>query len=146
MNNFTRAELNDLSLGILLRAVPLMNIKDGYGMSRQKLALSVFVQQEKYPEAVATMRERLAEIAVRHEGGIRLEVTPGVFIDPAKPRGEKRTRSKKHGAVVQVHAICKRMDGKPAKEIIAECLAHGINKNTAKTQYYAYLKSKVKAN
>jgi hypothetical protein len=43
--------------------------------------------------------------------------------------------------VARVHKICEANSDKSRKEIIALCLTDGINKNTAGTQYYHWLKS-----
>lgn len=39
------------------------------------------------------------------------------------------------GPVAKVHHLCDELAGKPRKEVIATCVAKGINPHTARTQY-----------
>lgn len=55
-------------------------------------------------------------------------------------RSETRERSSVESPVQLVHRICNEMKGKPRDEIIARCIELGVNKSTAKTQFYAWRK------
>jgi hypothetical protein len=56
--------------------------------------------------------------------------------------GGNRERSATTSPVEKVHAICDSMPNADRKDIIAKCVADGINANTAKTQYYAWRKKR----
>jgi hypothetical protein len=54
--------------------------------------------------------------------------------------GARRNKSATESPVAKVHGICDKMKGAQRDEIIAACVAEGINVSTAKTQYYAWRK------
>jgi len=51
-----------------------------------------------------------------------------------------RERSAVKSPVQLVHSICNEMVGAERKDIVAACVAQGVNPNTAKTQYYHWRK------
>jgi hypothetical protein len=52
-----------------------------------------------------------------------------------------RNRSAVESPVSRVHAMCEKMRGSTRDEIVAACVAEGINISTARTQYYVWRKS-----
>jgi hypothetical protein len=54
--------------------------------------------------------------------------------------GKPRNRSAIESPVAVVHRICEKMKGSKRDDIIAACVAEGVNTSTAKTQYYAWRK------
>lgn len=79
--------------------------------------------------------------------------SPGTMIVPATqqdfnqqrtsnvegPRAH-RERSTAEKPVAIVHRICEEMEGATRNEIVAECVAQGVNISTARTQYYKWRK------
>ena len=116
---------------------------------------------------IASWREAGAQIGVlEHKGlgsctvkiplpdGTRLETTtwsPGTMVIPAtreefnaqRTGNTDRERSTADNPVQRVHEICAEMGGRATVgQVVERCVAEGINKNTAKTQYYAWRRQK----
>lgn len=117
-------ELKELPLGITIPMGTEMEIEGASVMKKDELASAIFAAQGMYPQAVETVRAKLIAQRKKH----------------AKPEAEgttkkPRERSKVYGAVAQVWKIADSMKGAQRKDVINECVAQGINVNTAKTQY-----------
>lgn len=77
-------------------------------------------------------------------------VPPWVFDkvrDVIEKANGKKTATTQHptegeGPVAVVRRIAEQMQGATRKDVIAACIAAGINENTAKTQYQRWVKSK----
>lgn len=56
------------------------------------------------------------------------------------PNSADRERSTIEKPVEVVHRLCDEMEGASRDEIVAACVAQGVNENTAKTQFYRWQK------
>ena len=65
---------------------------------------------------------------------------PGTKSSPVQGSGGPRERSAADSPVKRVWAIADEMIGQPRKDVIAACVAAGVNKSTANTQYYHWSK------
>lgn len=72
---------------------------------------------------------------------------PKATTKPATQYSGTETTIKRNGACVQVHKICdeiyaKKKDDMVRKDVIAACVAKGINKSTAATQWHKWATAK----
>ncbi len=73
--------------------------------------------------------------------------------EAAKKNGAKKTAKAKAPSkpstvanpVEVVRGLCEAMKGKPRKDVLAACVAKGVNKSTAATQYQLWKNPKSKA-
>lgn len=80
-----------------------------------------------------------------------IPVAPSTEVEPVEldhynqqVLGTNKKSNKNHSMaekpVELVHRLCDEMEGATRKEIVESCVAQGVNKNTAQTQYYAWRK------
>ena len=126
---FDLEELRGVELGVLIPIALKMGIPEAAAAKRDTIVGMVFVAQNHHPGVAERMREKLMEIRGRH-------TTVSRTAAQAKPR----QRSAVGGSVSMVWEIADAMKSSPRSEVIAACIAKGININTAKTQYYKWSK------
>lgn len=128
---FTLSELKEIQLGTLIPAALKMGLEDASAAKRDTIVGMVFVAQRSYPDTVLDMRTKLRDMAHRH-------TTLAAAKREEEANHKPRERSAVGGAVGKVHEICNKMKGQSRAAVIEACVKAGINKNTAKTQYYKW--------
>lgn len=93
------------------------------------------------PWAVAKVKEALEAANGKLTAKLAKPESEGAKPPHTGRKSSSPTTSQGEGAVATVRRIASKMKGKTRKDVIAACVAAGVNENTAKTQYQRWFKA-----